>query len=363
MKRRSFISGSAAALATLTLGGRLPASARQNVDKPRNAKEKQNADKKQNIDKPTGLKAGDEVRLVAPAGAIFNRVRLEIAAENMIGLGLKPSMGAHVRERHGYLAGTDQQRAADVMAAFTDPSVKAIFALTGGWGAARILPYLDFDLIKANPKVVIGYSDITALLCGIHAKTGMTTFHGPNGTSRWRPAVVHMARQILFEGKSPTIKNPVPDYDTLAQHSLRVQTVIPGTAEGTLVGGNLTVFTALAGSPFMPDMKGKILFLEDVGEAIYRVDRMLSTLQLSGALAQVNGIVFGGFTDVGNDGDGYGAFALMDIFEHYGKLAGVPAFYGAPFGHITSNSVMPIGTRARINANTGTIKLIEPSVT
>jgi muramoyltetrapeptide carboxypeptidase len=317
---------------------------------------------RQKTHKPTRLKAGHEVRLVAPAGALFQKVRLEIAFENMIGLGLKPTAGTHALDRHGYFAGTDEDRAADIMAAFADPNVKAIFALSGGWGAARLLPLLDFDIIRANPKVIIGYSDITALLCGIHARTGMTTFHGPNGTSRWRPAVVDMARQILFEGNSPTIKNPVPDYDTLAQHSLRVQTINPGTAEGTLVGGNLTVLTALAGSPYMADMKGKILFLEDVGEAIYRVDRMLSTLQLSGALDAVSGIVFGGFTDVGNDGDGYGAFALMDIFEHYGKLANVPTFYGAPFGHIASNGIMPIGTRAQIDATTGTIRLLEPSV-
>ena len=344
MKRRSFITGSAAALAAFTLGSSLPASARQQTGKP------------------ARLKAGDEVRLVAPAGALFQKVRLEIAFENMIGLGLKPTAGTHALDRHGYFAGTDEDRAADLMAAFSDPNVKAIFALSGGWGAARLLPLLDFDVIKANPKVMIGYSDITALLCGINTKTGMTTFHGPNGTSRWRPAVVEMAKQILFNGNSPTIKNPAPDYDTLAQHSLRVQTVVPGTAEGELVGGNLTVLTALAGSPYMPDMKSKILFLEDVGEAIYRVDRMLSTLQLSGALDAVNGIVFGGFTDVGNDGAGYGAFALMDIFEHYGKIANVPAFYGAPFGHIASNGIMPIGTKARIDAKKGTIGLLEPSV-
>lgn len=344
MKRRTFLAASSAAAAISLWGATQPATARQSDVRP------------------AALKIGDEVRLVAPAGAIFDRVRLEIAAENMVGLGLNPTLGAHVRKRFGYFAGTDEERAADVMAAFTDPKVKAIFALTGGWGAARALQHLDFDTIKANAKVVIGYSDITALVNAIFAKTGMTTFHGPNGTSRWRPAVAAMAKQILFDGGTPTIKNPVPVYDTLAQHTLRVQTVVPGTAEGILVGGNLTVLTALAGSPYMPDMRGKILFLEDVGEAIYRVDRMLSTLQLSGALAQVNGIVFGGFTDVKNDGEGYGAFALMDIFEHYGKIAGVPAFYGAPFGHIASNGIMPIGTRARINADEGTINLLEASV-
>lgn len=347
MKRRAFL-GAAAATAAVSamplLNGTSAAFARQPTNKP------------------LRLKAGDEVRLVAPAGALFRKVRLEIAFENMIGLDLKPTAGTHALDRHGYFAGTDEARAADIMAAFADPNVKAIFALSGGWGAARLLPLLDFEIIRANPKVIIGYSDITALLCGIYAQTGMTTFHGPNGTSRWRPTVVSAAKQILFEGESPTIKNPTPNYDSLAQHSGRVQTVVPGTAEGALVGGNLTVLTALAGSPFMPDMTDKILFLEDVGEAIYRVDRMLSTLQLSGALEAVGGIVFGGFTDVGYDGDGYGAFALMDIFEHYGKLAGVPTFYGAPFGHIASNGIMPVGTRAQIDAAEGTINLLEPSV-
>ena len=344
MHRRAFLTGSIATSTALALGLSTAAY-------PQPAGRK-----------PAALQTGDEVRLVAPAGAIFERVRFEIAAENMEGLGLKPTFGEHARERHGYLAGTDAERAADLMAAFRDPNVKAIFALTGGWGAARTLAHLDFDVIRANPKVVIGYSDITSLLNAIYAQTGIPTFHGPNGTSRWRPAVVTAAKQILFEGHAPLIKNPVPNHDTLAQHDLRVQTIVPGSAEGVLVGGNLTVLTALAGSPYMPDMNGKILFLEDIGEAIYRVDRMLSTLELSGALGQLSGIVFGGFTRVGNDGDGYGAFALMDIFDRYCKKAGVPAFYGAPFGHIAGNRIMPVGTRARIDASAGTIQLLEPSV-
>ena len=344
MDRRSFIGTGIAAGAAMVLGVGAPTRARQSATMA------------------SALKAGDEVRLVAPAGAIFERVRFDIAAENMQGLGLKPTFGEHVRERHGYLAGTDEERAADIMTAYRDPNVKAIFALTGGWGAARTLDHLDFDVIRQNPKVVIGYSDITSLLNAIYTKTGTPTFHGPNGTSRWRPDVVTAAKQILFEGEAPLIKSPVPNHNTLAQHDLRVQTIVPGVAEGTLVGGNLTVLTALAGSPYMPDMSGKILFLEDIGEAIYRIDRMLSTLELSGALSQLSGIVFGGFTRVGNDGDGYGAFALMDIFDRYAKKADVPAFYGAPFGHIAGNQIMPIGTRARMDANNGTIQLLEPSV-
>ncbi|MBO6506490.1 MAG: LD-carboxypeptidase [Kordiimonadaceae bacterium] len=344
MHRRGFIAGTLAATTALAIGPGAASKAQSNPSRP------------------AALKPGDEVRLIAPAGAIFERVRFDIAAENMQGLGLKPTFAAHVRERHGYLAGTDEERAADIMEAFTDPNVKAIFALTGGWGAARTLPLLDFDAIAKNPKVVIGYSDITALLNAVYARTGMTTFHGPNGTSRWRPAVAAAAQNLLFDGDTPTIKNPVPNFSTLAQHDLRVQTIVPGMAEGELVGGNLTVLTALAGSPYMPDMRGKILFLEDIGEAIYRIDRMLSTLQLIGVLDAISGIVFGGFTRVGNDGDGYGAFALMDIFDHYCKPMGKPAFYGSPFGHIAGNQIMPIGTRARMDAEAGNVQLLEPSV-
>lgn len=344
MDRRGFLAGTAASAAALMLGNNATAQ----------------SDKNDKI--PPALKPGDVVRLIAPAGAIFERVRFDIAAENMVGLGLKPTFAAHVRERHGYLAGKDEERASDIMEAFADPDVKAIFALTGGWGAARALPLLDFDKITQNPKVLIGYSDITALLNAVHTRTGMTTFHGPNGTSRWRPSVVRAAKTLLFDGGTPVIKNPVPNFNTLAQHDLRIQTVVPGVAEGDLVGGNLTVLTALAGSPFFPKMENKILFLEDIGEAIYRVDRMLSTLQLTGVFDKIAGIVFGGFTRVGNDGDGYGAFALMDIFDHYCKQAGKPAFYGAPFGHIAGNQIMPIGTRARMDAEAGTIQLLEPSV-
>jgi muramoyltetrapeptide carboxypeptidase len=307
---------------------------------------------------PQRLKAGDTVRLVAPAGVIYEKVRIEIAMENMHALGLKPTLGKHVYDRHGYFAGTDKDRADDINQAFRDKSVKAIFALVGGWGSALTLPYLDFDLIRKNPKAIMGYSDITALLNGIYTKTGLITYHGPNATSRWNDFTVKSARAILFEGKSPDYTSPQIKGDALTIHENRIQTIEEGQATGQLVGGNLTVFSSLVGTPYLPDMKGKILFLEEIGESIYRVDRMLSTLKLSGILDDVSGIILGGFTRVDPDGDGFGNFALMDVFERYFKGTGIPTYSGALFGHIAQKHTIPIGKMAKMDANNGTFHLM-----
>ncbi|RMB07743.1 S66 peptidase family protein [Eilatimonas milleporae] len=311
---------------------------------------------------PQSLKPGDRVRLIAPAGVIYEDVRIEIARENMAGLGLDVSVGDHVLDRHGYFAGTDAARAADIMAAFTDPAVKAVVALSGGWGAARTLPHLDFDIIRQNPKILMGFSDVTALLNAVTGKTGLVTFHGPNATSEWTSFSVNAARRLLFAGGSGPFAHPPHTGGTLARHRGRLQTIAGGTAEGWLAGGNLTVLTALVGTPYMPDMAGAILFLEDIGEAIYRVDRMLTTLGQAGVLDRVAGIVFGGFTDVGPDGDGFGAFALSDILRDHVRRAGKPAYLGLMAGHRTDQLTLPIGARARLDADARTLSLTAAAV-
>jgi muramoyltetrapeptide carboxypeptidase len=306
---------------------------------------------------PPRLKKGDTVRLVAPAGVIYEKVRIEIAVENMRALGLNPQLGANIYNRHGYFAGTDEERATDINDAFMDDDVKAIFALVGGWGSALTLPHLNFDAIRKNPKIIMGYSDITALLNGIHTQTGLVTYHGPNATSRWNDFTTKSAKPVLFDGKSPDYSTPQFKGDALAVHYNRIQTIETGTASGPLVGGNLTVFSSMVGTPYLPDMNGKILFLEEIGEAIYRVDRMLSTLKLAGILDQVSGVILGGFTNVEPDGDGFGNFALMDVFDRYFKGMGKPAYYGALFGHIDQKHTIPVGQDATMDANTGTFAL------
>ncbi len=307
---------------------------------------------------PDKLKPGDTVRLIAPAGVIYQKDRINIALENMRALGLKPTLGKHVYDRYGYFAGTDHDRAQDIMAAFIDPDVKAIFALVGGWGSALTLSHLDFNLIRKNPKIIVGYSDITALLNGIYTKTGMITYHGPNATSRWNNFTTKSAKSILFDGINPHYKTPQHKGGALTVHNNRVQTIEAGSASGKLVGGNLTVLSSLVGTPYLPDMKGKILFLEEIGEAIYRVDRMLATLELSGILNDISGVILGGFTRVEPDGDGFGTFALMDVFERYFKGSGKPTYYGALFGHIEQKHTIPIGQDATMDANKGIFRLL-----
>ena len=222
--------------------------------------------------RPKRLRKGDRVGLVAPASANFKSVDVEIAQDVVRAFSLEPRLGAHVRDRHGYLAGRDEARAADVNAFFADSSIAGIFAIRGGWGCARILPHLDWDRIRRNPKVVAGYSDLTALHCGLHARTGLVTFHAPTLLSDWPAFSVDHFRRVVFEAETPTMSNPKGEEDRLVQRHFRTRTITPGRARGRLLGGNLTVLTALVGSPYLPAFDGAILFLEDVDEDIYRVD-------------------------------------------------------------------------------------------
>ncbi len=208
--------------------------------------------------KPRRLRQGDKVALINPAGATAHRMDLEIVQESLEALGLRVKLGEHVMDRRGYLAGSDEDRAADVNRQFEDSSVAGIVAVRGGWGCARILPLLDYQLIGRNPKILVGYSDVTALLLGIHSKTGLVTFHGPVGLGPWNSFTVDHFTRILFEGQAAELSNP------------------------KLLGGNLTVLSAIVGSSYLPDWNDAILFLEDTQENIYRVDRMLTQLAFAG---------------------------------------------------------------------------------
>jgi len=312
--------------------------------------------------KPPRLRQGDRVALVAPATVAYEPLRVELAVETLEAMGLQVSVGKHVLDRFGYLAGTDADRAADLNRAFADPAVRAVFPLTGGWGASRILPLLDYDTIARNPKILLGYSDITSLLNGIHARTGLVTFHGPNAWSEWNEFSYASMREVLFDGRAPTYRNPRDPAGDLVAKQHRTQTIVGGTATGELIGGNLTLVAALVGTPYMPSCAGRILLLEDVGEAIYRVDRMLTQLSLAGHLQELAGIVFGKFEGVGPQ-PGLGNFSLMDILRQHCEPLGVPCFFGAMFGHHRLNSTLPVGIPARIDADAGTISLTEAAVT
>ncbi|MGV3539977.1 MAG: S66 peptidase family protein [Rufibacter sp.] len=311
---------------------------------------------------PPRLKPGDTVGLICPAGAAFSKETVQITVESLEALGLKVKLGKHVFDRFGYLAGTDQARAEDVNAMFADKSIQGILAIHGGWGCARLLPLLDYKTIQKNPKPLIGYSDITALLVAIQAKTGLVTFHGPVGAATWNKFTVDSFKQVLFDGGAVTFQNPKELGDNLAQTKDRITTITPGTARGKLVGGNLAVLTGIIGSDFLPDWKDKILFLEEINENVYRVDRMLTQLKLAGVLDQVKGMVFGKCTDCGPGNGGYGSLTLEEVLEQHLKPLNVPVYSGAMIGHITHKFTVPVGAEAEIDATAGTIRLLNGAV-
>jgi muramoyltetrapeptide carboxypeptidase len=267
-----------------------------------------------------------------------------------------------VLKRYGYLAGTDRDRAADVNAMFADSQVRAIFAVRGGWGCARILPYLDFDTIRANPKLLVGFSDITALHLALAARTRCPSIHGPNAANSWGALSWDSFHRLVFEAETPTYRIPAAAEDRLVQRAGRIRTFRPGKASGRLLGGNLSILASLMGTPYLPDFTGAILFLEDVDEAEYRIDRMLTQLALGGVLRQVAGVVFGQCTRCGaTDSPGIG-FSLSEILDHHFAPLGVPAFQGALIGHIANQFSLPVSVPAEIDAEAGTIRILEPAV-
>lgn len=311
--------------------------------------------------KPRRLHAGSRVALVNPAGATFDRRDVEVVEDRLAALELVPVRGAHLLDRHGYLAGTDEARAADINEMFADPTVDGIIAVRGGWGAARLLHLLDYDAVAANPKVFMGYSDITTLLLAFQARTGLVTFHGPVGTSEWNDFSLGALRAVVFEGTAPTLRNPTERGSDLVVTDHRPRIIAAGRASGRLLGGNLTVLASLLGTPYVPDWTGAILFLEDIGEAVYRIDRLLTQLALAGILDAVAGVVFGKCTDCDPEGSN-GSLTLPEVLEHHLGGLGVPVWAGGMVGHIPHKWTIPLGVAAEVDTRSATIRLLEPAV-
>jgi muramoyltetrapeptide carboxypeptidase len=307
---------------------------------------------------PKSIKKGDTVGIISPSAATADRMEFTFAKEAMEALGFKVKLGENLKNRFGHLAGTDEERANDLNQMFADPQVKAVICIRGGSGAARILPLIDYELIKANPKSLLGYSDITALHCAIYSQTGLITFHGQNGTGSWNSFNVKQFEQVFFEKALVTYKNEITKGDDLVSKGNRIQTLKGGTAEGIILGGNLTVLSALSGSPYYPDFQDSILFIEDIGEDPYRIDRMMSTLQLNGTLAKIKGFIFGQCSGC-NPGGGYGSFTVDQIMDHYILPLGIPAYTGAMIGHIPKQFIIPVGAKVKMDSNKGVFTILE----
>lgn len=347
--RRQALAGAAA----LALAGALP--------RPLSALESKGA--RSRTVRPGRLRPGDTVGLVNPASAVWEPEAVEIVAESLAVLGFKTKRGASLLARRGYFAGTDEERAADLNAMFADPEVRAIHCVRGGWGSARLLPLLEWPAIAKNPKILLGFSDITALLLALYAKTGLATFHGPVANSQWNPFNVGWMKRVLQDGEAVTFENPrkVDEDEDLVVVENRVRTIHPGAARGRLLGGNLTVLTSLVGTGYLPDWAGCILFLEDVEEAPYRIDRMLTQLRLAGILKQARAVIWGKCTDC-RPGAGYGSLTLPDVLEDHLRPLGVPVWQGAMIGHIDRQFTLPLGIEVEVDATAGTIRMLEPAV-
>lgn len=309
--------------------------------------------------KPRRLFEGATIGLVSPGGVIRDESDVEAVEETLRGLGLRTVRGRHVLDRLGYLAGTDEDRAADLHRMFSDPAVDALLTLRGGWGCNRILPLLDYELIRAHPKILMGYSDITSLLIALYARSRLVTFHGPVGISTWNDFTVEYARRILYDGEAATMRNPrhVGPRGPLMRD--RIRTIRHGTARGRLVGGNLSVIVSMIGSSYLPDWDGHILFLEDTREDVYRIDRMLTQLSLAGVLQRLAGVVFGRCTDCEADDP---SLSLREVLDHHLRPLDIPSFYGSMIGHIQDKFTVPLGVEAEIDASAGTIRLLEVAV-
>jgi muramoyltetrapeptide carboxypeptidase len=306
----------------------------------------------QTIIKPPRLRVGDTIGLVAPA-SIVEQSDIDSARKALTELGLKVKLGKYLLEQYGYLAGKDTERAFDLNSMFTDTSVKAIIAMRGGWGCNRILPLLNYTHIRSNPKIVIGYSDITSLLLAIGARSRVVTFHGPVATSTWNEFTLSYLKPILFDGTTVTMQNPKSEVG-------KVEVITAGKVKGKLVGGNLSVLCAMIGSPYLPSWNRRILFVEDIGEDVYRIDRMLIQLKNAGILNQLSGFIFGQCTNC-KPGE-VPTFALIQVLKDHIQPLGIPAWYGSMIGHIRDKFTVPLGVEVEIDASLGVIKMLEPAV-
>lgn len=304
--------------------------------------------------KPAALKAGDTVAISSPAGAVWDENQIEKFSDILKSFGFKVVIGKTLKEKFGYFAGSDELRATEINELFANKNIKGIFCMKGGWGCARILDKLDYKIIKDNPKVLIGFSDITALLLAITSKTGLVTFHGPVGNSGWNDFTKNIFTNMVMTTKPFKFpENPIGED--------KIYTINPGKVSGELVGGNLTVLSALIGSDYLPNWKNKILFLEEAKEEPYSIDRMLTQLKLSGVLDSISGFVFGKCAKCLAE-EPLKAFTFHEVILQHLQPLKIPAYYGAMIGHIENKLTVPLGINATMDADKGILSLEESSV-
>ncbi len=314
--------------------------------------------------RPKRLVEGNTVGLISPATPVSDPDLLQKAEQTIRHFGWKVKWGRSVGRKAGYFGSSVEDRLADLHAMFEDPEVDAVFAIRGGYGASHLLDGIDYDLIRRHPKVFVGYSDITALHLAIHQQTGLVTFHSPVPLSPLTGYSQKSFRQAITEARPLGRQTNPPESSSLRPlHPTRV--VRPGQATGPLVGGNLTLISTLMGTPYEIETRDAILFLEDVGEEPYRIDRMLTQLRLAGKLEQAAGIVFGECVDCGpSDFRPFvsAGFSLGEVIDAILGPLRIPVLFGLTIGHTADQMTLPMGLRATLNTETASIEILESAV-
>ncbi len=312
--------------------------------------------------KPGALKHGDLVGVIAPSGFMTDS-EIEAKINGLEAIGFRVKLSKNIRAARGNTGGTITERVDDIHAMFLDREVKAIWAGRGGSGASQLLSHLDYALIRRHAKALIGYSDITALLVAITKLSRIVTFHGPVAFASIRDYSLTQLEAVLIEPRAETTIYMSADNAKLAleEPEYQLQTLRRGIAEGTLIGGNLSVLSAMIGTRFQAETHGAIVFLEDVGEAPYRVDRMLTQLAQNQDMRKIAGAMLGVFRQRRNRDEEDKLTMDVALGDHFANL-GVPAVGGFSFGHIANQFTIPLGIRARLDTEAQTLTLLEPAV-
>ena len=300
---------------------------------------------------PPRLVPGDLIGLTTPASPPEKPELIDETIARLTAFGFRIKPGKNIRQRGSYLAGSDEERADDINAMFADPEVKGIYALRGGYGSCRILPLLDYATIQANPKPFVGYSDVTAMHNAILMKTGLVTYHGPNASSAFQPGNEATCRKVLMEPVDPAASTLFSREDA---SGAKLKTVVPGRVVGRFIGGNMTCLLRLLSTPYVPDFRGVILFLEDTGEKAYRIDGNFCHLRLAGVVAQIAGLVIGQF----DHPDAEEEKRIASCLQREAERIGVPSVTGAPIGHFAEQITIPHGAQVDFDADEGKLKLI-----
>ncbi len=310
--------------------------------------------------KPKRLAKGDTVGIIAPSSGVSDE-ELAKAVQNMTDLGLQTKLGKSVGKVNGFLAGNDKERLDDLHRAFADKTIDAIWCVRGGYGATRFLPEIDFKIIKNNPKIFIGYSDITALHTAIYQNCNLVTFHGPVAASTYSDYAKKHVVNALMNPSTPYKIELSPDNVVKESSLFKTAVITKGKAKGKLIGGNLSLLTALAGTAFgLRNTKGKLLFIEDVGEKPYRLDRMFVQLKQSVNLRELAGIALGVFAECEAPDDK--SQTVIDVVKDQLGSLGIPVIYGLSFGHIRDQFTLPVGIEAELDTEKATLTFLEAGV-